>query len=222
MSALNVTIMKSNLAFIILLWSGFPSDINWKYSLYPELCSPHSAGTGSVTTQFQGQPGVGAGDRAWGCVTCARAVQDLINNNLCPWNARRKGEQEEKCLHARELSYLQPCIAIFVLSRKEQLLCSSISLPNAHAGFECGLAQTQTDVPFIQLGLLRILTPLQSEERTFPSGGWGDRAFPKQPLLFHDSLNPFCLACNWTPLIYMHEGCITLREMLWAGGGKIK
>lgn len=34
-----------------------------------------------------------------------------------------------------------------------------------------------------------------------------------QPLLFHDSLNPFSLACNWTPLIYMHEGCIILREV---------
>lgn len=41
-----------------------------------------------------------------------------------------------------------------------------------------------------------------------------------QPLLFHDSLSPFSLACNWTPLIYMHEGCVILREVLWTKNKK--
>lgn len=47
-------------------------------------------------------------------------------------------------------------------------------------------------------------------------GPLGLRFFSMQPLLFHDSLNLFSLVCNWTPLIYMHEGCIILREVLWS------
>lgn len=82
MSALNVTIMKSYLAFIILLWSGLPSDIDWKYSLYPELCSPHSAGTGSGKHPVPGPARCGSWWQSLELCDCACAVQDLLNNNL--------------------------------------------------------------------------------------------------------------------------------------------
>lgn len=70
---------------------------------------------------------------------------------------------------------------------------------------------------------LHSLLTLINEKCTFPSGGgvrghW-DWALSMQPLLFHDSLNLFSLACNWTPLIYMREGCIILKVPWSKEGG---
>lgn len=61
MSALNVTIMKSYLALIILLWSGLPVDVHCMLS-----CPVHiQQGQAVITNQSQGQPGVRVGHRAW-------------------------------------------------------------------------------------------------------------------------------------------------------------
>lgn len=44
------------------------------------------------------------------------------------------------------------------------------------------------------------------------SKGGGGLCFFYATLAFLRFIKPFMPVCNWTPLIYMHEGCIILRE----------
>lgn len=114
---------------------------------------------------------------------------------------------------------------LFKLCRGTLLLCLTVFLSNWVSKISSAGCNKHKQALYSFSWRFLLFTPLHSlitlknEKCRFPSGGmrghW-DWVFSMQPLLFHDSLNPFSLVCNWTPLIYMHEGCIILREVLWS------
>lgn len=114
---------------------------------------------------------------------------------------------------------------LFKLCRGTLLLCLTVFLSNWVSQISSAGCNKHKQALYSFSWRFLLFTPLHSlitlktEKCRFPSGGmrghW-DWVFSMQPLLFHDSLNPFSLVCNWTPLIYMHEGCIILREVLWS------